>query len=508
MTILTADGQLAFFQSAKFSISSSNLPVSDYLFRPEIESFKKAFYRETILLSLGCFGFLIGSALLLRVFFGIPLLVFFSGILACFYLGHMVFKLLVVQRGLARPFLEVPKSDLAVLRDEDLPVYTILIPLYQEANVIPQILEAMGAIDYPKEKLDIIITLEEYDEETRAAIERANPPDYFKILILPNVLPKTKPKALNVAFPHAKGEFLVIYDAEIIPDADQLKKAYCAFQQHPEVACLQTRLDHYNQNQNLITRLFNIEFNFYYDLFLPGLQQFGCPMPLSGHSTHFRKAALEDVGIWDPYNVAEDCDMGIMLYRKGYRTEILDSQSKEEATATVSSWMRQRTRWMKGFSQASIVHLRHPLVFKNEIGGWKNFLAFFFTVPGTVLLNFCNLFYWILLVGWFTTHSLFIEGLFAGPIISISLISAIGGNSLFIYMNAVAAYRRKKYELVKYSLLSPLYWIFLALATVRAVVQIFTKPHQWDKTVHGTHISKKEVQEERRWELLGIPATE
>ncbi|HEY4510173.1 MAG TPA: glycosyltransferase family 2 protein [Candidatus Paceibacterota bacterium] len=491
MTILQAERQLVFFPQASFPIPISKPAAADYLFRPELESFKRAFYPETIFLALACVGFLGGSALLFYLIFGIPVLVFFSGLLACFYLGLMIFKLLVVQRGLARPFLQVSKSDLEALRKEDLPVYTILIPLYQEAKVIPQIMEAMGAIDYPKEKLDIIITLEEYDEETRMAIEKANPPAHFKILILPNVEPKTKPKALNVAFPYAKGEFLVIYDAEIIPDIDQLKKAYYAFQRHPEVACLQTRLDHYNQNQNLLTRLFNIEFNFYYDLFLPGLQQFGCPMPLSGHSTHFRKSALEDVGAWDPYNVAEDCDMGIALYRKGYRTEILDSQSKEEATTTVSSWMRQRSRWMKGFSQSSIVHMRHPLLFKDEIGGWKNFLAFFLTVPGTVLLNFCNLFYWILLVGWFTTHSVFIQDLFAGPIISISLISAIGGSSLFVYMNAVAAYRRKKYELVKYSLLFPLYWILLALATVRAVVQIFTSPHQWDKTVHGTHISKK-----------------
>ncbi|HEX9721795.1 MAG TPA: glycosyltransferase family 2 protein [Candidatus Paceibacterota bacterium] len=469
-------------------------PTFDYLLRPNIQSFKKAWYPETFFF-LGTGLLAVASVVLFfRVAFAWPVLVTLSGLLASLYLGHMLFKLWVIRNALEESFLSFPDKSVRALSASKLPFYTILIPLYQEAPIVPQIKQAMEAIDYPSEKLEILITLEEYDAETRKAIEQANFPDHVRLIQLPNVSPKTKPKALNVAFSQVQGEFIVIYDAEIIPDPDQLKKAVLAFRAYPNIACLQTRLDHYNTEQNLLTRLFNIEFNFYYDLFLPGLQKFGFPLPLSGHSTHFRVEALRKVQAWDPYNVAEDCDMGIALCRMGYRTGVLDSQSKEEAVTSLSAWMRQRTRWMKGFLQSSVVHLRDPIALKKDLGGWKNFVAFLFIVPGNVALNFFNLFYWALLLTWFITHSLFVQELFAGPVLSISTISFIGGNMLFIYFNAIASFKRRKYGLVKYALLSPLYWLLLAFATGRAVVQLVYSPYQWEKTTHGLHLAQEKTQ--------------
>lgn len=282
----------------------------------------------------------------------------------------------------------------------------------------------------------------------------------------------------------------MIYDAEIIPDPDQLKKAYLAFRKYPNISCFQTRLDHYNADQNVITKLFNAEFSFYYDLFLPGLQKMGYPVPLSGHSTHFRRFVLEKIGAWDPYNVTEDCDVGIRLHRMGYKTEILDSFSQEEATSGLNSWMKQRSRWMKGFIQTSIVHLRHPIRFKKEVGGWNNLLGFLLTVPGTVIVNLLNLFYWLLLLGWFTTGSTLIQSFFPGVILYISVISFVLGNVIFTYLNIIGTYKRKRYSLVKYSLFSPIYWILLAIATVRASIQIVSNPYQWEKTNHGEHLLK------------------
>jgi len=422
---------------------------------------------------------------------GIPILITLSASIALFYFGLMIFKLLVVWQAISQPLISFTDEEIASVKEHDLPNYTLLIPLLREEKVISQIIEAITAIDYPKDKLDVIITLEEYDHKTIDSIKKVNLPAYFKILILPNVTPKTKPKALNVAFPQTKGEFVVIYDAEIIPDSDQLKKAYLAFKKYPDIGCLQTRLDHYNANQNIITRLFNAEFSFYYDLFLPGLQKMGYPIPLSGHSTHFRRSILEKIGAWDPYNVAEDCDIGIRLHRKGYKTEILNSFSKEEATSNLNDWMKQRSRWMKGFIQTSIVHLRHPLRFKNEIGGWSNLLGFLFTVPGTVIINILNLFYWILLLGWFITGSVLIQSFFPGPILYLSVISFVLGNVMFTWLNLIGAYKRKRYSMVKYSLLSSVYWILLAIATVRALIQIILNPYHWEKTNHGEHLLKK-----------------
>ncbi|MFA6183970.1 MAG: glycosyltransferase family 2 protein [Parcubacteria group bacterium] len=460
----------------------------DFCFLPEIHSTRNHIYAETVSFGMICAVVFFLAVFLISLFFKTSVLVVFSGSIALFYFVLMLFKLWIVCKALTNDLTDFTREEIELIKDDELPMYTILIPLYREEQVIRQIMKAMTAINYPVNKLDIIITLEEYDYPTINAIKKAGLPSHFKTLILPNVQPKTKPKALNVAFLKTKGEFLVIYDAEIIPEADQLKKAYLAFQKFPEIACFQTRLDHYNSHQNVITKLFNAEFSFYYDLFLPGLSQMGLPLSLSGHSTHFRKEAIGNIGAWDPYNVAEDCDLGIRLQRMGYKVGLLNSVSQEEATSDFKSWIMQRTRWMKGFIQTSIVHLRHPFRFKNEIGGWKNFIGFILTVPGTVLINILNLFYWTLLILWFITHSEIIKLFFPDTILYVSVVSFIIGNLIFTYLNLIGAYQRKRYELVKYSLLSPLYWVLLAIAGVRAFIQIIIKPHHWEKTTHGKHL--------------------
>ncbi len=462
--------------------------TDDFLFLPDIVSTRKHFFRETVVLlvvSLLVIGAGIG---LLSAVTGYSPLLILSGMLALVYLGLIVFKLRIVRAGMQRKPVSFKPDDIAAITDEELPIYTILIPLYKEAEVIPQIVTAMSRIDYPVDKLDIIITLEEYDHETIDAIAQAGMPAHFRTLILPDVKPKTKPKALNVAFLQTSGEFLVIYDAEIIPDPDQLKKAYLAFKKHPDIACFQTQLDHYNAEQNWITKLFNAEFSFHYDLFLPGIQKLGYVVPLSGHSTHFRRDVLEDIGAWDPYNLTEDCDMGIRLFRKGYKTEMMDSRSQEEATCSIGAWVAQRSRWMEGFVQTSIVHLRHPLRLKNELGGWSKLLAFLVLVPGSVVMNIINLFFWVLLGAWFVTQSTAIQQLFPGPVLYISIFSFAFGNFTFMFLNLLGSYKRERYSLVKYSLLSFFYWLMLAYASLRGCVHLIFKPHQWEKTKHGKHL--------------------
>jgi cellulose synthase/poly-beta-1,6-N-acetylglucosamine synthase-like glycosyltransferase len=465
----------------------------DFLYVPEIMSAKHTVYSETISLAIILLAGLAGLIWGLYLITGVSLIVIMSGLLAAFYIIMMWFKVRVIYHAINRTFLEITPEELDAINPYDLPTYTILIPLYKEAEVIKQVIQAMSAIDYPTEKLDIIITLEEYDHETIEAIANANPPSHFKTLILPDVKPKTKPKALNVAFPYAKGEFLVIYDAEIVPDPDQLKKAYVAFTKHQHLDALQTRLDHYNPEQSLITRLFNEEFAFHFDMLLPGLQKLGYPIPLAGHSVHFRRSVLEEIGAWDPYNVTEDADMGMRLARSRFNIEILNSVSREEATTSISAWIGQRTRWIKGFIQTSIVHLRHPIRFKQEIGkGWSKVFAFGITVPSSVLINIFNLVYWSLLIAWFTTHSQLIRSLFPGPIYYVSLFSFIFGNLVFVYLNLLSSYNRARYSSVKYGLLSPLYWLMLAYASVKATVEFMVKPHHWSKTTHGKHLIPNE----------------
>ena len=446
----------------------------DYLFLPEIFSTKKYLYPETISLGISLVVSFFAFVIFLTFVFNTSAIVIIFGLVALLYFTLMLFKIWIVYNALSYTLIDFTKEEIEAITDEELPVYTVLVPLRDEAEVIDQIIESMSSLDYPQNKINMIVPLEGYDHATIDAIRRADYPQHFKTYILPYVEPQTKPKTMNVIFNQAKGEFLVIYDAEIIPDADQMKKAYLAFRKYPDIACFQTRLEHYNTDQNLLTKLFNMEFSFYYDYFLPGLQKLGFPIPLSGHSTHFRLEALRDIGAWDSYNVAEDCDVGIRLFRNGYRTGIINSISREEAAGDVWGWIKQRTRWMKGFIQTSIVHLRYPLRF---------------TVPGTVLVNALNLVTWIILATWIVTRAPFIQGWYPQPVLYTSVAVFIIGGFIFTYLNLMGVYGRGKFYLVKYGLFTPLYWLLLAFATMRAVVQTVTNPYTWEKTKHGTHLS-------------------
>ncbi|MDD5055108.1 MAG: glycosyltransferase [Candidatus Peribacteraceae bacterium] len=460
----------------------------DYLFLPEIATIKRHLSVEIVSLLLFGFTGIAGCIWLFSFLSGLSAILTLSASVSVIYLSLIIFKAWIVLTARRKKPLHASAQAIRSIREEDLPVYTVIIPLFREAPVIAQVLASLSRINYPPDKLDIIITLEEYDRETREAIRQAHPPKHFRTLILPNVEPKTKPKALNVAFLQARGDFIVIFDAEVIPEPDQLKKAYLAFRDHPSVACVQTRLDHYNAHQNWMTALFNAEFSFHYDLFLPGLQKRGYVLPLSGHSTHFRRTVLEQIGAWDPYNLTEDCDIGIRLFRRGFRTDIIDSLSNEEATSTTGSWIAQRSRWMQGFIQTSIVHLRHPLRLKDDVGGWGRLWVFLIIVPGSVLMNVLNLFYWLLLGTWIVTQSTVIQSLFPVPVLYISILSFAIGNILFMYMNLVGLYQRGRYRLVKYGLLSFFYWFLLGYAALRGCVHLLLKPYKWEKTAHGNFI--------------------
>ncbi len=231
--------------------------------------------------------------------------------------------------------------------------------MYRERAVAEKVVRAALSLDYPREKLDIKLLLEEDDPETLAEIRAAEWPSCVETIIVPHGSPKTKPKACNHGLLAARGEYLVIYDAEDRPEPDQLKKAICAFRRvDPRVVCLQAKLNYYNPRQNHLTRFFTLEYTSWFDLFLPGLHVLSAPIPLGGTSNHFRVKALRDLGGWDPFNVTEDCDLGIRLHREGYRTAVLDSTTWEEANSRLFNWIRQRSRWVKGYIQTHLVHTR------------------------------------------------------------------------------------------------------------------------------------------------------
>lgn len=231
--------------------------------------------------------------------------------------------------------------EVPLLTDAELPVYSVLVPLRDEAQMVHTLADALRALDYPPEKLDIHFVVEMQSAATVAAVEAELHDPRFELLPVPDALPRTKPKALNYALPMVRGEHLVVYDAEDIPEPGQLRLAASTFAAHPELACLQAELVIDNASENMLTAWFAGEYAGQFGLMLPLLARLGLPMPLGGTSNHFRIAALRRVGGWDPFNVTEDADLGLRLARLKLRTATIPSRTGEEAPVHLRGWLGQ-----------------------------------------------------------------------------------------------------------------------------------------------------------------------
>jgi cellulose synthase/poly-beta-1,6-N-acetylglucosamine synthase-like glycosyltransferase len=141
-------------------------------------------------------------------------LIILTSVLSFIYLIDVVFNLFVTLKSLHfPPEISATPDELKRLKDKDLPVYSVLCPLYKESRVLPDFVASMKGLDYPKSKLEILLLLEEDDTVTIDAARAMDLPSYFRILVVPHSSPKTKPKACNYGLAHARGEYIVIYDA-------------------------------------------------------------------------------------------------------------------------------------------------------------------------------------------------------------------------------------------------------------------------------------------------------
>lgn len=397
-------------------------------------------------------------------------------------------RIMLLVLSVRAPLIRHIKSG-ASLSDDALPIITILCPMYDEVEGLPGLVRALMMLDYPMDKLDIKLLLEEDDAATVAkAYEIATAP-CFDIVIVPASQPRTKPKACNYALPSARGSLLVIYDAEDRPEVDQLRKVAAAFSRSPEnVVCLQARLNYYNRHKNVLTRLFAIEYALLFDLVLPGLARLGAPLPLGGTSNFFRTDVLIAVGGWDPYNVTEDADLGLRLARRGYRSGVIDSTTYEEATSEIEIWIKQRSRWIKGYIQTWFVHTRHRTSQGERALGWRYTLTVQLIVGGVAVAALFNPFFWALYALWITGSAGWIDLLFPGPLEGLAKIALLAGNLFHVWLFMLAPMARGWHDLVPYALLAPLYWVLQSVAGYKALWQFFVKPFHWEKTAHGKGI--------------------
>jgi cellulose synthase/poly-beta-1,6-N-acetylglucosamine synthase-like glycosyltransferase len=365
-----------------------------------------------------------------------------------------------------------------------LPVISILVPLFKEHEIAGRLVRRLAALSYPKDRLDVCLVLEQDDQVTRAALSRATLPHWMRVVEVPMGPVQTKPRALNYALGLCRGEIVGIYDAEDAPDPDQLSVVAEGFARAaPDVVCLQGALDYYNPHQNWLARLFTIEYATWFRLVLPGLDRLGLVVPLGGTTLFFRRDALEQIGGWDAWNVTEDADLGLRLARHGWRTALISTVTAEEANCRPWAWVKQRSRWQKGYALTWATHMRHPVRLWRDLGAWRFFgvqMLFLGTLSQYLMAPLLWSF-WLLPLG--LPHPLV-------PVFGWTFMLAAGG--LFFLTEAVniaaalIALRATSHRGLGWWVLAM--HIYFPLGTIsawRAMAEIVTRPFFWDKTMHG-----------------------
>ncbi len=421
-------------------------------------------------------GFVLALAALLAILLAAP---FFAPL----WLLPVAFVLLIAPASIRIGALAAPIKAVGPItrpEDEELPLYSVLVPLRNETAMVPQLFASLGAIDYPAERLDIKFVVESASESTVAAVQQRLGDPRFSLVVVPDAKPRTKPKAINFALPLCRGEHVVVFDAEDVPDRVQLWKAALRFRDDHDLVCLQAHLVMDNGRQGWLSALFAGEYAGLFTVLLPALAQWCVPMPLGGTSNHFRTAALRELGGWDAFNVTEDADLGLRLSRRRLRVDVLDSATHETAPTRIKPWMGQRTRWMKGWMQTFVVHNRNPILLLRELG-WPAFLVFEALVLGMIIAPVLHCGFALVLaiglLGGWNTPELSAWWAFYLAILILGYGSALA-------MVAMGLARTGQTGLLGRQALLPVYWLLMGIATLRAACELVVRPFYWFKSPH------------------------
>ncbi len=358
--------------------------------------------------------------------------------------------------------------------DPPLPVVTVLLPLYREANMVKDLIAAVSRINYPRRLMDVKLLLEADDPETLAAVEQIDLPDCFDVLVLAPCAPRTKPKALNYGLAKARGDVVCIFDAEDRPGPEQIRDAVECFRTGgPGLAVVQAPLLTHNGGASWIAGQFQIEYAVHFRVWLPFVKRMGWPLPLGGTSNYFRRSALDAAGGWDPWNVTEDADLGFRLARLGGQSAMIDTPTMEEGPQRADHWMAQRTRWMKGHLQTWLVLMRDPIGAARQLG-LPGFIGLQLTFGASLITALAHLPLLLLVVAGLAHPAVQLESWHAG-------LFGVGYGSV---LAAVLATREVRFSFWRLITL-PFYWPLTSIAMYLALWEMKTRPHAWAKTPHG-----------------------
>ncbi|MBY8977204.1 glycosyltransferase [Rhodobacteraceae bacterium NNCM2] len=373
------------------------------------------------------------------------------------------------------------------------PVVSLLVPLFREGAMIGSLVGALGRLEYPRDLLDVLLLVEEDDAETRQAISTANLPPWIRPLIVPKGAPRTKPRALNFALDFCRGEIVGILDAEDHPAPGQITEVVEMIRKAPpEVACVQCQLGYFNARENWLSRCFQLEYAIWFDVLLRGFQWLRLPIPLGGTSVYFRRSALRELGGWDAHNVTEDADLGMRLARAGMRCAVSKSVTMEEANCIAWPWIRQRSRWLKGYLLTWLSHMRDPVRLWCDLGP-GGFFGLNVLFLGSAATYLAAPLFWVAVIGWLVSGETAWSAAIPGWAIWPAAVSLVVGQITMLSCAVLAMKRRGMPDLILWVPGLPVYWTLGAIAAWKAVFELIVAPYYWDKTRHGISRMKASV---------------
>lgn len=376
-------------------------------------------------------------------------------------------------RAAFRPEAEAPMPAIARL-----PIVSVMVPLRNEPDIAARLVARLGRVTWPRALFDVLLLLEAEDGATRRALDAAGLPGWIRLVTLPPGSVATKPRALNLALPFCRGSIVGVWDAEDAPAPDQIARVVERFHARgPQVACLQGVLDYYNPRASWITRCFALEYAGWFRVLLPGLVRLGLAIPLGGTTLFFRREALERVGAWDAHNVTEDADLGLRLARRGYRTEMIATATGEEATSRPLAWLKQRSRWQKGYMITWAAHMRAPRRLWRELGA-RRFAGMQVLFLGAISQVLLAPVLWAL---WLVPQVFGLPGWCRWPLVALCL----GAEAVNLAVALLGARRAGLGALAPWALALPLYFPLGTAAALKALWELATRPFYWDKTRHG-----------------------
>ncbi len=263
--------------------------------------------------------------------------------------GYLVWVYLLKRR-------KRPAQKTFSIRNHDWPYVTVQLPVYNEKYVVARLIDAIAALDYPMEKLEIQLLDDSTDETVEIIVQKVE--EYSrKNFIIEHLRRKDrkgyKAGALEEGLQSAKGEFIAIFDADFLPNPDFLKQTIPHFSD-AMTGMVQTRWEHLNRNYSLLTRVQAFALDAHFTVEQTGRNASGCFMNFNGTAGVWRKDCILDAGNWQSDTLTEDLDLSYRAQLKGWKFVYLeDLHSPAELPILMSDVKSQQYRWTKGGTETA-----------------------------------------------------------------------------------------------------------------------------------------------------------